>query len=482
MTEYDPGDGFAADKLEKLRELRDGDTELYPHAFERTATLRELEHQCDGTDGAPGDDTHRISGRVATKGRTDEGDAVVDITDGNLTVRVLLPESSRDDHDMYRLLDPGDLVGATGIVARVQQDTVVLDSSDITVLSKTLFRPSDRDGLSDRAAGPDPIAALRDDSVSSTVDARYVVTRELRSHLSERGFVEVETPLLQNTPDEPDAPRFETYLDATDERVSLRSSKSTYHRRLIAGGFERIFEVGTDFRPTATHAAVTSLELHRAYADCEDVMPLTERLVGDAVTTLNDGAATITFDGRAVDFGRPWSRLTMADAIEEYTTIDASDLRDGGSGGRAQQGGSAPSADSPPEPDLADVVERVSSQLTDPTFLFGYPDDAVPGRTPRDAGDTDCIGLIAGGEELAVLYTVPQDPLEVAQGAEDSATPQDGDEQARSPSDEDLLQSLAYGMPPTAGVRLDIDRLSMLLTDSEAVGATLPFHRYENTS
>lgn len=496
MTEYDPGDSFAADKLAKRRELRDRNTEVYPHEFEPTATLRELERQYDGPNGAAGDDIHTISGRVVTTGRTDEDDAFVDITDGHLTVRVLLQESSHVDHDIHRLLDPDDLVGATGTVARVQQDTVVFDSSDITVLSKTLFRPpeqdgpgdqevgsSDReDGLTGREGSSDPIAALRDDLIRSKVDSRYVLLRELRSHLAEQGFVEVETPLLQNTPNDTDPAHFETYLDATDEQVTLRRSKSVYHSRLIAGGFERIFEVGTDFRPAASTSAVTSLELHQAYTDCEDVMTLAERMVSDAVTTLHAGDSTVALDGREVDFGRPWTRLTMSDAIDEYTTLDASALSDGRSGDRAQQGGSAPSSDSPPEPDLADIVERITPQLTDATFLSGYQVDTAPSRTAGDAGDTGCVEVIAGGEKLATLFTVPQDPLEVARGVDDSSTPQDGDGQARSSSDADRLQSLAYGIPPTAGVRLDIDRLSVLLTDSDAVGAVRPFQRYDDTS
>lgn len=480
MTEYGLGDVFAADRLEKLRELRDRNIKIYPHEFERTATLRELERQYDEADESTGEDVHRISGRVSTIGRTDEGDLFVDITDGYRTVRVMPPDSSQDDHETHRLVNTCDLIGVTGAVARVEPNIIIFVSSDITILSKTLCRPPDRQ--SDQEGHPDPIAALWDESVTSAVNSRYALMRELRSYLTEQGFVEVETPFLRNPSDDIDSPGFETRLDATDERITFRCSKSDSHRRLIAGGFERLFEIGADFRRTATHSVVTSVELHHAYADCEDMMALTERMVSEVLATLTNGNFTVTFDGREINFDRPWTHLTVADAIEEYAAIDAPSHRNGGLGDQAQRGGSAPIEGSPPEPDTETAVEGIRSQLTDATFLSGYPSDTAPGRNPRDADDTDCVGLIAGGEELAVLFTVPHNPIEVARRSDDSSAPQDGDGQARSSADKDLLRSLVYGMPPTAGVRLNVDRLSMLITDSNSVGATFPFYRYESTS
>jgi lysyl-tRNA synthetase class 2 len=308
------------------------------------------------------------------------------------------------------------------------------------------------------------------------------VVTALRRFLDAEGFTEVETPTLQPIYGGAAARPFTTYHNALEQTLFLRIADELYLKRLIVGGFERVYEICKDFRNEGIDSRhipeFTQLEFYMAYADYQDVMALTERMLS-TVTREVLGTTKITYQGDTIDFAPPWRRLSLAEAVFEATGIDYEAIRDQQElYRRAKEAG----ADVEPTTVWPRIVDELMStfvrpKLVQPTFLVDYPVELSPlaKRSPERVDTVERFQVIVGGIELCNAYTELNDPMDqLARFQEQAANRSAGDEDAM-PIDDDYIQALMYGMPPTGGFGMGIDRLMMLLTDRHSIREVILF-------
>ena len=502
MTEFDPADHFASDRLEKLGRLREAGVDPYPPAFRPSRSVGGFVDEYEDIEEIEDDTTHRLAGRVH---RINDlgGIAFVEIEDESGSVQLILDEDT-DGYEHIDELDFIDIVGAEGEAVRSNTGELSLHADSFTFLTKTLkhHNPPSQSELGDRYE----TRAVKFwwGEVRDPVETRYRMTRQLRRFLDDCGFLEAETPVLQNVAGGTDATPFETYLEAKDQQMYLRIATELHLKRLLVGGFEKVYEVGPVFRNEdidVTHnPEFTMLELYQAYADYTDMMDLTEDLVahlveaaaGDLVVTydnpLRDADGNVRTDEEndvltepvEIDFSPPWPRMTPEEAIEQHsdesidvTECDDEELRElalahGGEfpGGYSRGLG------------IVELFENVAEyEIVDPTFVVDHPKETTPlCKDHREKeGRIERFELFAAGFELANAYTELNDPVE--QGklfAEQVARREAGDEEAHQ-MDEDFLDALAHGMPPAGGLGVGIDRLAMLATNSQTIKDVIAF-------
>jgi lysyl-tRNA synthetase class 2 len=305
----------------------------------------------------------------------------------------------------------------------------------------------------------------------------------MRRWLDERGFLEIETPVLQSTPGGADARPFETHHNALDLPLTLRIATELHLKRLVVGGFERVYELGRIFRnegvSTRHNPEFTSVEIYQAYADYGDMMDLTEQLIAHVCRQVC-GSTRITYQGTAIDLAPPWRRATMHELVQQATGLDFSAFAS------RQEAAAAMAAQGLEVPSLADSVgrllveafeQRVEADLIQPTFVIDYPVENSPlARAHRSKpGLVERFELFIVGRETANAFSELIDPIDQRQRLEaQQARKAAGDDEAQQ-VDDDFLQALEVGMPPTGGLGIGIDRLVMLLTDSPSIRDVIAF-------
>lgn len=407
---------------------------------------------------------------------------------------VIAPGENKDLYNKVfkKLLDLGDFIGVKGYVKKTQKGETTVYVSELTLLSKSL-RPlpivkRDEDGnVFDEFK--DPELRYRQRYVDLTVNPevrelflkRSRMITAMRSFLDERGIVEVETPILQPIHGGASARPFATHHNALDMPLFMRIANELYLKRLIVGGFDGVYEFGKMFRNEgmdSTHnPEFTMVEFYVAYKDYFWMMETTEQLLEHAILSVT-GKTTVEVDGKTIDFKGPFRRLTMFDAIKEYTDIDISKMNEeelvavckklhidvDKSMGKGK---------------LIDEIfgEKVEANLINPTFIIDYPVEMSPltKKHRSEEGLVERFELIVNGKELANAYSELNDPIEQRERFMDQmALAQRGDDEAMV-IDEDFLRALEYGMPPTSGVGIGIDRLAMMLTGQTSIQEVLFF-------
>ena len=323
---------------------------------------------------------------------------------------------------------------------------------------------------------------IANEDVRQVFITRARVTRALRRFLDERGFLEVETPILQPIYGGAAAKPFVTYHNQLHQDLYLRISFELYLKRLIVGGYERVYEIGRDFRNEGVsykhNPEFTQLEFYWAYADYNNLMDLTEEMIA-TVTQEVLGTTRITYQGHEIELAPPWRRITLRQAVLEETGIDYENYPDAESLLQAihKYGGAAePKATRGKliDPTLTNYVE---AHLIQPTFLYDYPVEVSPlaKKKPDDPTHVERFEFFIGGLEMGNAFTELNDPLDQEQRfLEQGRAHAAGDEEAH-PMDEDFLLALRYGMPPTAGWGMGVDRLTMLLTDQSSIRDVILF-------
>ena len=482
MSEFDPAEYFAPDRIEKLAELREAGVDPYPHEFERSGTIGAFVDRYESREEIDDDQTHRLVGRITGNIRDLGSVAFLDITDETGTVQLFFREDELDRYELLDAVDRGDFLGATGEAIRTNTGELSIDVEEFRVVTKALNHPPGPEGLSTKQQIRNRSVALWDEGLRGRLDTRFEMIREIRAFLHDEGYTEVETPILQNVSGGTSATPFSTHAEATDSEMFLRIAKELYHKRLLVGGYEGLFEIGKDFRnediDSSHNPEFTMLELYRAYADYEDIMALTERLVVHLLDALNDGSYQLPYDDDTLDFTPPWDRVTLHEAVAEHTEIDPDSVGDEELERRARAvGAEFPGGFSRGEA-IAELFEHhVEPTLTDPTFVIDHPKETTPlckdHRTKDDR--IERFELFAAGAELANAYTELNDPVEQGElFAQQVARREAGDSEAHQ-MDEEFLRALGYGMPPAGGLGIGIDRLAMLLTDSQSIKNVLPF-------
>ena len=468
------------DRRQKLEQLRADGVEPFPHAYPGVVASDVVrEAHGDLEDGEETDVPYRVAGRLAAR-RGHGGQAFLDVVDrsGRIQVQAKRDVLGEQSFDALTSLDLGDLVGIDGTAFKSRRGELTLRATGWQLLAKSLAPPPDKyHGLEDvetryRRRELDLIA---NEESRDLFILRSRVIASIRRWLDDRGFLEVETPILQPLYGGALARPFTTHHNALDRELYLRIAPELYLKRLIVGGLERVYELGKDFRNEGLspkhNPEFTMLEWYEAYADYEDVATGLEQLVSHV-------AAEVGYEGE-IDFAAPWRRVTLRDAILEQAGVDVLAHRD--SEALAAAAGEKGIALDPTEvwPQLVDELlsKHVEPGLADPTFVTDYPVELSPfAKAHRvEAGLVERFECFAGGMEFANAFTELNDPDEQrarfeAQRRHSAA----GDEEAQ-PYDEDFVRALEQGMPPTGGIGVGIDRLVMLLSGRSAIREVVLF-------
>ena len=385
----------------------------------------------------------------------------------------------------FKKYDVGDVIGVKGYVFKTKTGEISVHAEEVTLLTKSLRPlPEKYHGLKDTEARYRQryLDLIMNQDVRNTFEKRSQILKEIRSFLAEKDFMEVETPLLVENAGGAAARPFFTHYNALDEERKLRISLELYLKRLIVGGFERVFEIGRVFRnegvDTRHNPEFTLMELYQAYTDYNGMMDLTEemfRYLAEKVC----GSAVITYNGIELDFSKPFKRITMLDAVKEYSGVDFSTITtDEAAKAIAKEKNIA----FEPHHKRGDIInlffeEFCEEKMIQPTFVMDHPIEISP-LTKKKPGEEDRVErfeLFVNTWEMCNAYSELNDPIDQRERfAAQDALAAAGDEEANH-TDEDFLTALEYGMPPTGGIGYGIDRLVMLLTDSASIRDVLLF-------
>jgi lysyl-tRNA synthetase class 2 len=472
-------------RLDKLRALREGGVDPYParvpsveriaSVIERYGSIGAKEHSGESVTVAGRQTAVRGMGRASFR----------DLRDGTGKIQIQASTDRLGETAFAALgdTDIGDILAVRGEVFRTKSGELTIAAEGWTLLSKSIRPlPEKWHGLKDvetryRHRSLDLIS---NDDVRETFVKRSRILSSVRRTLDDAGFLEVENPVLQSVASGGHARPFVTHHNVLDEDLYLRIALELHLKRLLVGGLDRVYEMSKCFRnegvSTEHNPEFTMLEIYQAYADYEEMMRLAERLIHAGLEAI--GASTrIEFNGQAIDFGLPWKRIAMIDAVAEATGTEPAALRTEDAIELAASEGIEPRSASPGEAVEGLFARLVEPNLIQPTFVVDYPVEISPlaKRKPGDDGLVERFELFAGGIELANAFTELNDPIDQrARFEEQERLRAQGNEEAQ-PIDEDFLFAIEHGMPPAGGMGVGVDRVVMLLTDSPSIRDVILF-------
>jgi lysyl-tRNA synthetase class 2 len=454
------------DRRVKLERLRAAGVEPFPHSFPDVVATAAVHSTHDDLEaGAETETAYRVAGRLT--GRREMGkQAFLDLTDRSGKIQVQARQDVLGDEAFATLtsLDLGDLVGIDGTAFKSRRGELTLKATAWTLLAKSLLAPPDKHhGLEDvetryRRRELDLIA---NEEARELFTLRSRVVAAIRRWLDERGFLEVETPILQPLYGGALARPFVTHHNELDRDLYLRIADELYLKRLIVGGLERVYEIGKDFRNEGVshkhNPEFTMLEWYEAYADYGDIAARLEELVAYV-------AREIDYDG-PIDFTTPWRRVTLREAIRERAGVDVAERDElPGEGTWAER--------------VDDLLSKhVEPELSDPTFVLDYPRELSPFAKDHRSkpGLVERFECFAGGMEFANAFTELNDPDEQRARFEQQRRDEAAGAGETQPYDEDFVRALEQGMPPTGGIGIGIDRLVMLLSGRRSIREVVLF-------
>jgi lysyl-tRNA synthetase, class II len=477
-----------AERRQKLDRLRKAGVEPFPWGFRDATPIADVLARYERLEpGDETDDSHRLAGRLSAR-RGHGKAAFLDLVDRSGRIQLharkdVLGERYEDLVD----LDLGDLIGVEGAPFRTRRGELSLRVDDWALLAKALRPPPDKyHGLTDVETRyrHRELDLLANEETRTLFTMRSRLVAAIRRFLDDRGFLEVETPVLQPLYGGALARPFTTHFNALDRDFYLRIATELYLKRLIVGGLERVYELGKDFRNEGIshkhNPEFTMLETYEAWADYEDVAAMTEVLVAHAAEqTL--GRTTVERDGETIDLSPPWRRVTLREAIIDETGIDIEEHTDRASLVAAMH---ETGLDVQPEPGtgwgkLVDELlsKHVEPKLIQPTFVLDYPVELSPFAKPHRSkpGLVERFEGFVGGIEIANAFSELNDPDEQRRRFVEQQRLAAGGDEETQPFDEDYVHALEHGMPPTGGLGLGIDRLLMLLSGRHSIREVVLF-------
>lgn len=427
-----------------------------------------------------------IAGRVMSK-RVMGKASFCNVQDiqGNIQSYVARDSIGEEPYADFKKYDVGDIVGIKGEVFKTKTGEISIHAAEVTLLSKSLqILPEKYHGLvnTDIRYRQRYTDLIMNEEVKDTFIKRSLIISSIRRYLDGQGFLEVETPMLVSNAGGAAARPFETHYNALDEDVKLRISLELYLKRLIVGGMERVYEIGRVFRneglDTRHNPEFTLMELYQAYTDYNGMMDLTENMFRHVAKEVC-GKTTITYGGVEIDLGSPFKRVTMIDAVKEYTGVDFDEIKDTEEAKKIADEKGVHYEARHKKGDILSLFfeEFVEEHLVQPTFVMDHPVEISPltKRKPDKPDYVERFELFITGREMCNAYSELNDPIDQrARFAAQEEAFAAGDEEANH-TDEDFLNALEIGMPPTGGIGYGIDRLVMLLTDSPAIRDVLLF-------
>ena len=427
-----------------------------------------------------------IAGRIMTK-RVMGKASFMNVQDklGNIQCYVQRDVLGEEEYKDFKKFDIGDIVGVKGEVFETHTGEISIRAQEITLLSKCLqVLPEKYHGLTDTDTRYRQryVDLMMNQDVRDTFIKRSLIIREIRKYLDDRDFIEVETPVLTKNAGGAAARPFMTHHNSLDEDLNLRISLELYLKRLLVGGLERVYEIGRVFRNEGLsvrhNPEFTLLELYQAYTDYHGMMDLTEELFRTVAQNVL-GTTTISYDGVEIDLSKPFERITMVDAVKKYAGVDFNEIKTEEEAKAIAKEKHVAFEARHKKGDILNLFfeEFVEEHLVQPTFVMDHPIEISPlvKKKPENPEYVERFELFVTKREMANAYSELNDPIDqrerfVAQEALKAA----GDDEANE-MDEDFLNALAYGMPPTGGIGIGIDRFVMLLTDSAAIRDVLLF-------
>jgi lysyl-tRNA synthetase class 2 len=473
-------------RRQKLKELREMGADPYPYRYTSTHNAREIHEQFAEVQETV-DETKpvRIAGRIMT--RRDHGkSAFAHLQDETGRVQIYVRQNVVGDkaYQIYKTLDIGDVIGVAGPVFRTRAGEITVMANEVTLLAKSLRAlPEKWHGLQDKEIRYRQryVDLIANPEVGQVFVKRARITQAIRDYLNERGFIEVETPVLQPIYGGANAWPFITHHNALDMQLYLRIADELYLKRLIVGGFHRVYEIAKDFRNEGIdrdhNPEFTMLELYQAYADYEDVMALTENLIVYTAQAVL-GTTQITYQGESISLDPPWRRLTMVESVREIGGLDVEKMSSEELRNAAKEAGVELDGAESRGHLIAELFDAlVEPNLVQPTFICDYPTEISPFAKKKREDDryVERFEPFIGRLEIGNAFSELNDPIDQRERFIEQAKRREAGDEEAFIMDEDYLRALEYGMPPTGGLGVGIDRLTMLLTDQSSIRDVILF-------
>ncbi len=473
------------ERLRKLEAIREAGINPYPYKFKRTHLAKELQAKyVDLVSGSETEDQVSVCGRIMNERNTW---MFVDLFDETGKIQLFCHKDNLSEEELkcLKFLDKGDFLGATGTIRRTKQGELSVKVKSYQILGKSLQPlPDSWQGFTDIEARYRHryVDMVLNPPVRDTLKKRAMTIRSMRRFLDERSFLEIETPVLQVEAGGADARPFLTHHNALDLELSLRIATELHLKRLIVGGFERVYEIGRVFRnegiSTRHNPEFTMLELYCAYGDYNELMDFTEEmLISVALNVV--GSQSFPYGDIQLNFAKPWRRLRMTDAIKEISGVDFTTIS---TYQEAKQAAIKLKVDVSDLETRGGIINEVFETLVEPTliqptFIIDYPVEVSPLTKVhrQNPGEVERFELFVAGRELANGYSELTDPEDQRQRLEEQARKKAAGNLEAMPLDLDFLLAMEYGMPPTMGVGVGIDRLVMLLTNSASIRDVIAF-------
>lgn len=468
------------ERIRKLGELKDRGVDPYPYTYDVSKHAAGIKRENDGLE--PESHTQKsesVAGRIVLLRRMGKASflTIQDVS-GRIQLYFRADDVGKETYKLLKKLDIGDFIGAVGEVFTTRTGEITIHVKEFSVLAKAIRPlPEKYHGIKDTELKyrKRHLDLIMNPESRAVFEKRGEIMKEIRNFLHERGFMEVETPILHPIYGGAAAKPFTTHHNELDMRLYLRISPELYLKRLIVGGFEKVFDINKNFRnegiDTTHNPEFTMLELYQAYADYNDMMELTESLY-DHVARKVFGTTKFSFRGRVVDVAKPWMRVTMLDAIKEHAGIDADTM----SVQELQDYVEENLIDFDKEVNWGNLVAAIfeskcEDKFVNPTFVIDHPKETTPLCKAHREDDRliERFEPFAMGMELANAYSELNDPQKQRELLEDQQRQLTAGDAEANPLDEDFLEALENGMPPTGGLGIGIDRLIMLLTGQESI-------------
>ena len=404
---------------------------------------------------------------------------------GNIQSYVARDDIGEDSYKDFKKYDVGDILGIKGFVFKTKTGEISIHAKEVTLLSKSLqILPEKYHGLTDTDTRYRQryVDLIMNEDVKDTFIKRSKVISSIRRYLDGQGFMEVETPMLVSNAGGAAARPFETHFNALDEDLKLRISLELYLKRLIVGGMERVYEIGRVFRneglDTRHNPEFTLMELYQAYTDYHGMMDLTENLyryIAKEVT----GSEVLTYGEHTMDLSKPFERITMVDAVKKYANVDFNEVADTAAAKKLADEHHIEYEDRHEKGDILNLFfeEYVEEHLIQPTFIMDHPIEISPltKKKPDNPDYVERFEFFMTGWELAKAYSELNDPIDQRERFEAQEKAFEAGDDEANHTDEDFLNALSIGMPPTGGIGFGIDRMVMMMTNSPAIRDVLLF-------
>lgn len=476
-------------RREKLHALKDKGIDPFGKKFERSHQAIELKEQYGEFTKEELEEKNifvSIAGRIMTKrGKGKAGFAHIQDLSGQIQIYVRKDSVGEDQYEIFDMADLGDLIGVKGTVFKTKVGELSVKATEFVLLTKALRPLPDKyHGLKDieQRYRQRYLDLIMNPDSKNTFITRSKIIQSMRRYLDSHGYLEVETPMMHSIAGGAAARPFITHHNALDMPLYMRIAIELHLKRLIVGGLEKVYEIGRVFRnegvSTRHNPEFTMLELYEAYADFHDIMELTENMIAHIAQEVL-GTTTIQYDEYQVDLKPKWKRLHMVDAIKEYTNVDFWNVT---STEEARALAKEHGVEINENMQYGHIVneffeQKVEDKLIQPTFIYGHPVEISPlaKKNEADPRFTDRFELFIVGREHANAFTELNDPIDQRERFEAQLKEREQGNDEAHMMDEDFIEALEYGMPPTGGLGIGIDRLVMLLTNSPSIRDVLLF-------